>query len=155
MATIAAAGAEGFWRRIGAMLRKELLQLRRGRVTLATMVSIPLLQLIVFGYTINTTPRDLPTAVFAAGIERRRPLHSRGAAQHPILQLRPSLDEALASGSVLFAVEIPAGFERALRRSDMPALLVAADATDPVVTGPGDGVSSRTSMFDLATAEIR
>ena len=86
MATIAAAGAEGFWRRIGAMLRKELLQLRRGRVTLATMVSIPLLQLIVFGYTMNTTPRDLPTAVLPAGIERRRPLHSRGAARRPILQ---------------------------------------------------------------------
>ena len=45
------------------MLRKEFLQLRRDRVTLATMISIPLLQLIMFGYAINTTPRDLPTAV--------------------------------------------------------------------------------------------
>lgn len=63
LATLAAVGAGGFWRRIGAMLRKELLQLRRDRVTLATMVSIPLLQLIMFGYAINTMPRDLPTAV--------------------------------------------------------------------------------------------
>src|SRR6476469_6699547 len=46
------------------------------------------------------------------------------------------LDEALKSGQVLFAVEIPANFERALRRGDEPALLVAADATDPVATGP-------------------
>ena len=45
------------------------------------------------------------------------------------------LDQALASGKVLFAVEIPANFERALRRGDKPALLVAADATDPVATG--------------------
>ena len=53
----------GFWRRIGAMLIKELLQLRRDRVTLATMITIPLLQLVLFGYAINTTPRHLPTAV--------------------------------------------------------------------------------------------
>ena len=59
LATLAAVSAVGFWRRIGAMLRKELLQLRRDRVTLATMVSIPLLQLIMFGYAINTMPRRL------------------------------------------------------------------------------------------------
>jgi ABC-2 type transport system permease protein len=63
MSTLAAAGAAGFWRRVGAMLRKEFLQLRRDRVTLATMISIPLLQLVMFGYAINTTPRYLPTAV--------------------------------------------------------------------------------------------
>ena len=63
MSALAAFGVDGFWRRIGAVLIKELLQLRRDRVTLATMISIPLLQLIMFGYAINTTPRDLPTAV--------------------------------------------------------------------------------------------
>src|SRR5215468_8989736 len=52
-----------FWRRAGAMLRKEFLQLRRDRITFATMITIPLIQLILFGYAINTTPRDLPTAV--------------------------------------------------------------------------------------------
>src|SRR5580693_9148414 len=53
----------GFWRRTGAMLLKEFLQLRRDRLTLATMVTIPLMQLLLFGYAINTAPRDLPTAV--------------------------------------------------------------------------------------------
>jgi ABC-2 type transport system permease protein len=53
----------GFWRRTGAMLLKEFLQLRRDRVTLATMITIPLMQLLLFGYAINTMPRDLPTAV--------------------------------------------------------------------------------------------
>jgi ABC-2 type transport system permease protein len=62
-AQAAIASRGGFWRRVGAMLIKELLQLRRDRVTLATMISIPLLQLIMFGYAINTTPRHLPTAV--------------------------------------------------------------------------------------------
>src|SRR5262249_49505782 len=53
----------GFWRRPGAMLPKDFLQLRRDRVTFATMISIPLMQLVLFGYAINTVPRDLPTAV--------------------------------------------------------------------------------------------
>jgi ABC-2 type transport system permease protein len=44
-------------------------------------------------------------------------------------------DWLLASGTVLFAIEIPANFERAVRRGDRPALLVAADATDPVASG--------------------
>ena len=63
MSALAAIGAGGFWRRVGAMLLKEFLQLRRDRVTLATMISIPMLQLTLFGYAINTTPRHLPTVV--------------------------------------------------------------------------------------------
>src|ERR1700761_430748 len=56
-------GTPGFLRRTGAMLLKEFLQLRRDRITFATMITIPLLQLVLFGYAINTTPRNLPTAV--------------------------------------------------------------------------------------------
>ena len=141
LATLAAVGAGGFWRRIGAMLRKELLQLRRDRVTLATMVSIPLLQLIMFGYAINTMPRDLPTAVLlqeSSDVGRSILAALRNTKFFKVtrqLRDKDELDEVLASGAVLFAVEIPAGFERALRRGDRPALLVAADATDPVASG--------------------
>jgi ABC-2 type transport system permease protein len=60
------------------------------------------------------------------------------------------LDQALASGKVLFAVEIPANFERALRRGDRPALLVAADATDPVATGTAVGALSELVNTALA-----
>ena len=135
-------GAGGFLRRVGAMLRKELLQLRRDRVTLATMISIPLLQLTLFGYAINTTPRNLPTAVLlqeSSDVGRSILAAIQNTKYFKVTrQLRDEaeLDEALKSGQVLFAVEIPANFERALRRGDDPALLVAADATDPVATGP-------------------
>jgi ABC-2 type transport system permease protein len=149
-------GAGGFWRRSGAMLLKEFLQLRRDRVTFATMISIPLLQLVLFGYAINTTPRDLPTAVL---------LQESSDAGRSILaalqntkffrvtrQLRDTaeFDQVLASGQVLFAVEIPAGFERALRRGDRPALLVAADATDPVATG-----SAMATLSQLVQSALR
>jgi ABC-2 type transport system permease protein len=135
----------GFLRRAGAMLLKEFLQLRRDRVTFATMIMIPLMQLILFGYAINTTPRDLPTAVLLqessdvgrsilAALENSRYFKVTHRARNVA-----EMDRLLASGTVLFAVEVPAGFERALRRGERPALLVAADATDPVATGSAMG----------------
>src|SRR3954471_1399747 len=51
------------WRRTYAMLVKEFIQLRRDRVSFGMIVMLPLMQLILFGYAINTTPRNLPTAV--------------------------------------------------------------------------------------------
>src|ERR1700758_2508278 len=53
----------GFWRRSYAMLLKEFIQLRRDRVSFAMIVMIPVMQLLLFGYAINTTPRNLPSAV--------------------------------------------------------------------------------------------
>ena len=149
-------GAGGFLRRVGAMLRKELLQLRRDRVTLATMISIPLLQLTLFGYAINTTPRNLLTAVLlqeSSDVGRSILAAIQNTKYFKVTrQLRDEaeLDEALKSGQVLFAVEIPANFERALRRGDDPALLVAADATDPVATGPAIAALSQIVTTALA-----
>jgi ABC-2 type transport system permease protein len=131
----------GFLRRSGAMLFKEFLQLRRDRITFATMIMIPLMQLILFGYAINTTPRDLPAAVLLqessdvgrsilAALENTKFFKVTHRARNVA-----EMDRLLASGTVLFAIEVPAGFERALRRGERPALLVAADATDPVATG--------------------
>jgi ABC-2 type transport system permease protein len=133
--------AEGFLRKVFAMMLKEVLQLRRDRVTLATMISIPLMQLIMFGYAINTTPRDLPTAVLLqensdvgrsiiAALKNTKYFAIKYQAKTPY-----EFDHLLASGKVLFGVEIPANFERGVRRGDKPALLVAADATDPVAAG--------------------
>jgi ABC-2 type transport system permease protein len=159
VSALAAFGVDGFWRRIGAVLIKELLQLRRDRVTLATMISIPLLQLIMFGYAINTTPRDLPTAVLlqeSSDVGRSILAALQNTKFFKVTrQLRDEaeLDQALASGAVLFAVEIPAGFERALRRGDEPALLVAADATDPVATG--SAISALSAIVQTALVNDR
>ena len=140
-----AGSAGGFWRRVGAMLLKEFLQLRRDRVTFATMITIPLLQLVLFGYAINTTPRDLPTAVLLqensdVGRSILKALeNTRYFRVTRVVRNEAEFDQVLQSGSVLFAVEVPANFERALRRGDRPALLVAADATDPVASGSALG----------------
>jgi ABC-2 type transport system permease protein len=134
-----------FWRRVGAMIMKEFLQLRRDRVTLATMVTVPLMQLVLFGYAINTTPRDLPTAVLMqeqSDLSRSILAALQNTRYFKITRLagtEAEFDHLLASGRVLFGIEIPAGFERAVRRGDRPALLVAADATDPVAAGSALG----------------
>jgi ABC-2 type transport system permease protein len=131
----------GFWRRSYAMVVKEFIQLRRDRVSFAMIVMIPVMQLLLFGYAINTTPRHLPTAVLlqedsdlARSILKalENTAYFRFTREvHDVAEF----DNLLLSGKVLFGVEIPRGFERAVRRGDHPALLVAADATDPVAAG--------------------
>src|SRR5690349_6521790 len=135
----------GFWRRTGAMLLKEFLQLRRDRVTFATMISIPMMQLVLFGYAINTVPRDLPTAVLVqeSSDVSRTILKALENTRYFKVTRRvhdeAEFDRVLQSGQVLFGIEIPANFERNLRRGDRPSLLVAADATDPVASGSALG----------------
>jgi ABC-2 type transport system permease protein len=128
----------GFWRRSYAMVVKEFIQLRRDRVSFAMIVMIPVMQLLLFGYAINTTPHHLPTAVLLQedsdlGRSILKALENTAYFKfteevHDVAEF----DNLLLSGKVLFGVEIPRGFERAVRRGDRPALLVAADATDPV-----------------------
>ena len=130
-----------FWRRTWAMLIKEFIQLKRDRVSFAMIIMIPLVQLLLFGYAINTNPRHLPTAVLLqeqSDLGRSILKAIQNTAYFDvthIVQDKTEFDHLLASGAVLFAIEIPANFERAVRRGDRPALLVAADATDPVAAG--------------------
>jgi ABC-2 type transport system permease protein len=135
----------GFWRRSYAMLVKEFIQLRRDRVSFAMIVMIPVMQLMLFGYAINTTPRNLPTAVLlqedsdlARSILKALENTSYFRFTREVHDVA-EFDDLLKSGKVLFGVEIPRGFERAVRRGDHPALLVAADATDPVAAGSALG----------------
>jgi ABC-2 type transport system permease protein len=146
----------GFWRRTWAMLIKEFIQLRRDRLSFGMIVMIPLMQLLLFGYAINTTPRDLPTAVLLqersdvgrsilAALENTR--YFKLTRQ---LHNEAEFDRVLITGDVLFAIEIPAGFERALRRGDRPAILIAADATDPVAAG-----SAMSSLAQIVQTALR
>jgi ABC-2 type transport system permease protein len=163
--SIALAGAErdsvsesrfGFWRRSWAMVVKEFIQLRRDRVSFAMIVMIPVMQLLLFGYAINTTPHNLPTAVLLQedsdlGRSILKALENTAYFRftrevHDVQEF----DDLLLSGKVLFGVEIPRGFERAVRRGDRPALLVAADATDPIAAS--SALSSLSVVVQTALA---
>jgi ABC-2 type transport system permease protein len=136
---------EGFWRKTWAMLVKEFIQLKRDRVSFAMIIMIPLVQLMLFGYAINTTPRDLPTAVLIqeqSDLSRSILAALENTKYFKVTKLprtEAEVDQLLASGTVLFAIEIPANFERSVRRGDKPAMLVLADATDPVASGTALG----------------
>jgi ABC-2 type transport system permease protein len=144
----------GFLKRTWAMIVKEFVQMRRDRMTFATMIFIPILQLVLFGYAINTDPKHLPTAVLTRddGPLTRAVLAAMKNSDYFefVKQVRDpaEIDRMLASGEVQFAVEVPASFERDIRRGDRPQLLVIADATDPVATGTA--ISAVQGLVDTA-----
>ena len=146
----------GFWRKTFAVLIKEFIQLKRDRVSFAMIIMIPLVQLLLFGYAINTNPRDLPTAVlFQEHNDLTRSIlaalqNTRYFRITEFPQSEEEMDKLLASGKVLFAIEVPANFERAVRRGDKPAMWVGGDATDPVATGSALGALGMTIQTALS-----
>src|SRR5262249_41098964 len=145
-----------FWRKTWAMLVKEFIQLKRDRVSFAMIIMIPLVQLMLFGYAINTMPRNLPTAVLmqeTSDLSRSILAALENTKYFRVTELphnEAEVDQLLASGKVLFAVEIPANFERSVRRGDKPAMLVIADATDPVASGTALGALSEVLQTALS-----
>jgi ABC-2 type transport system permease protein len=123
------------------MVRKEFLQLRRDRVTFGMIVGIPIIQLVLFGYAINTDPKHLRTGVIAADhseFTRSYLAAMRTSEYFDLLEELPSEEAAraaLARGEVQFVVNIPADFTRRLVRGERPALLVEADGTNPSALG--------------------
>jgi ABC-2 type transport system permease protein len=142
------------FQRLRGIISKEFLQMRRDRLTFAMMLGIPLLQLTLFGYAINSDPRHLPTAVLMAdhGAQGRTLLYAlKNSTYFDFVREVKTEDEGhdlLARGQVQFVINIPQNFSRDLLRGDRPALLIEADATDPAATGIALG--SLEPLFDVA-----
>ena len=124
-----------------SIVGKEFTQLRRDRVTFAMIVGIPILQMALFGYAINTDPRHLDTAIISAdhsNITRSFIWAMKNSTYFKVVGELPDEAagrEALDQGRVLFVVNIPAGFTQKLLRRERPALLIEADASDPIAAG--------------------
>src|SRR5262245_9126239 len=140
--------------RLWAMVVKEFVQMRRDRLTFGMMIGIPLIQLVLFGYAINSDPKNLPAAVRLAdhGPYGRTLLYAiRNSAYFDFvreLDTEAEAQEVLARGEVLFVVTIPEDFSRDLLRGDRPVLLVEADATDPAATS--NAIGSLGTLLDAA-----
>ena len=122
--------------RLFAMLRKESLQMRRDRATVALTVMLPLIQLFLFGYAINANPRHLPTGLISAEhstYERTLTAALQNTGYFDVMPLASEREgeEALARGDVLFVLNIPPDFSRRIDRGERPQVLMDADATDP------------------------
>ena len=128
--------------RLWAIVLKEFIQMKRDRLTFAMMVGIPLIQLLLFGFAINSDPKHLPTAIRAADQGPfARTLVAALKQSDYFLLVREAVDEAevqrlLQLGEVQFVINIPEGFTRNLLRGEQPTVLIEADATDPAATGP-------------------
>lgn len=133
-------------RRLGAMIAKEFVQMRRDRLTFAMMVMIPIMQLVLFGYAINSDPKHLPTAVIVADHGPFGRTLLAALQQSDYFDFVAQYDsqeqgrQALALGRVQFVVNIPVDFSRKLMRGQRPRLLLEADATDPSAVGNALGV---------------
>ena len=123
--------------RITAVFLKELIQMRRDRLTFGMIIGIPVIQLLLFGFAINSDPKHLPTAlnVQDSSVYSRtlvRALENTGyfRVEH-IIGGERAADALFASGTVAFVITIPPDFSRDLARGDRPNILVEADASDP------------------------
>ena len=129
------------WHRMLAVFIKEFQQMLRDRLTFGMAVGVPILQLVLFGYAINTDPKGLPTAIVCTdpGPMGRGVLAAMQNTDYyrvdHVLQSEAQGDALVATGQVQFLVVIPRDFSRRLVRGERPALLVSADATDPSAGG--------------------
>jgi len=141
--------------RFGAVIIKEFIQMRRDRLTFAMMVGVPMVQLILFGFAINSNPKHLPTAVYAADnstFARTIIWGLRNSSYFDITREAHSaaeIEKWLAENDVQFAVTVPVDFSRKLLRGEKPDLLLEADATDPSAVGFANAAVSQ-----LATTVI-
>ncbi len=134
-----------FFVRLGAVLAKEFVQMRRDRITFAMMLGVPVLLLILFGYAINTDPRRLDAALLATGQDHysRAIVSALEVSDYYRFVARPKTDaEAeglIQSGAVAFLVVIPSDFGARVDRGDKPQILIEADATDPAAASNAIG----------------
>jgi ABC-2 type transport system permease protein len=126
--------------RIGAVLRKEFIQLRRDRLTFAMLIGVPIMQLVLFGYAINSDPKHLPTAVVAldsSPMVRTIVRAAQNTNYFHIIEVgsESEAERLIARGDVQFALVFPSDFTARLMRGESPTMAVYADATDPAATG--------------------
>lgn len=142
--------------RMLAIFFKELLQMRRDRLTFAMAVGIPILQLVMFGYAINTDPKGLPTAMVShdnGPLARSLQAALQNTGYFKIVATPASEAEAevlIERGQVQFMVVIPPHFSRDVVRHEHPSVLLSADATDP--SAAGNAISAAQQVVGQALA---
>jgi ABC-2 type transport system permease protein len=135
---------------------KEFIQLKRDRLTFGMIIGIPVLQLLLFGFAINTDPKNLPTVVFAADssvFSRSFIAALENTGYFKVKSLAPdevTAERLIAEGEAQFVITIPADFSRRLARGEQPQLLLEADASDPTAVSNAVAAVQRISATALA-----
>lgn len=140
--------------RIFSIMHKEFLQLSRDRLTFGMIVGIPLIQLLMFGYAINTDVRNL-TAAWVDEADThlsRRLIADLGATQVVAMKQRVAavaeLDALLDSGAISIGVYIPEDFDRRVLERDRNAMQLLVDGTDPIILSVAQQLTAIPIAFD-------
>lgn len=146
-------------RRFVALLIKELIQMKRDRATFSMLLSVPLMEILLFGYAINADPKHLPTLVVDGdqSVMSRSFVSSLEVSGYFLITNRNATEaesqRALANGSTQFVINIPVDFSRKVARGERPEVLVEADATDPSATSAAiaalSGLAAKAINADL------
>jgi ABC-2 type transport system permease protein len=128
------------FKRFLAVLRKEWIQMRRDPMTVRMIIALPVMQLFLFGYAINVTPKNLPTGLLSASHSKYErtivaALQNTGYYDIRTLASEAEAEQALTQGEVLFVINIPPNFDRLVDRGEKPTILADADGTDPSTIG--------------------
>jgi ABC-2 type transport system permease protein len=127
--------------RLLAIIVKEFVHIKRDKRTFALIVLIPLVEIILFGYAINSDPKYLPTVVVTSDYSSFTRSLIAGMRNSEYFYVTKTLtseaeaDQMLAKGEAQFVLNIPSNFTHDLVRGKRPAILLEADATDPAATG--------------------
>jgi ABC-2 type transport system permease protein len=123
-------------RRLRALLVKEFIQMGRDRLTLAIMGLLPVIQLLIFGFAINTEVKHLPTVVFDQSVSAESRELIRGFQSTGYFDIRrganslPEMNALVQSGRVKVGISIPPDFQERLRSGRQAAVQVIVDASD-------------------------
>jgi ABC-2 type transport system permease protein len=146
--------------RIAAVMVKEFTQLRRDRITYAMILVMPLMQLLLFGYAINTDPRHMPAAVLS---------HDHGRLANAVVATlerttyvdvkhvpgsEAEMDRLMRRGEITLALTIPPDFSERVLKGDRAQILAEVDATDPTAAG-GVAAAVATLPSNAFRAELR
>ena len=145
-------------RRAKAILVKEFVQLGRDRITLRMIIMVPLMQLLLFGYALNTDPKHLPVAVISQDNSEISRAFIAGLKNTEYFSIDYDIssdakgEELLKRGDVLFVVSIPAHFQRDMVRGERPKILMEVDASDPVAAASALGAAN--GMLTTVLSEV-
>ncbi len=137
-----------FWRRTLAIAQKEVRQLRRDRFTAGMIVGLPVIQLMLFGYAINTDVRHLRAGVAdEANTQLSRRLVADAQASQVIdivarVDSPRALEELLRDGRIAVGIAIPRDFERRLALRDRAPAQLLIDGSDPAVGMAARGLAN-------------
>lgn len=140
--------------RLMAVTRKEVRQMRRDRLTFAMIFGIPLMQIVLFGYAINTDVRNLRTAVAdEANTHLSRDFVARlSATQVTDIQRRvdtvAQLEDLMRGGEVSVGIAIPPDFDRRVADDTRAAVHILVDGSDPTIAGIADQLRNLPLKFD-------